>query len=51
MGILMHGIEVIASHQWELSKLGGEIFGALRESPQDKNGPARHRGIERLGVT
>jgi hypothetical protein len=26
MGILKHGIEVITSHQWEFSKLGGETL-------------------------
>ena len=40
MGILKHGADMVATCLWELSKLGGESFGALSQSPQDENRPA-----------
>jgi hypothetical protein len=42
MGGLKHGAGMVATHQWEFSKLGGEILGLwVRESLHDKNWPAR----------
>jgi hypothetical protein len=42
VGDLKHGAGVVAAHQWELSDLDGEILELwVRESPRDKNWPAR----------
>ena len=39
MGDLKHRASVVTTRQWELSELGGDVFGApsQRETPSDKN--------------